>query len=191
MSRSKSLFAYHIEALIPPSPGAANASQTPQKFSGDKDVQFFTVGNLGGRTLVIYMKKNLDSVFRVLESVIGKTNKKTKAQPPIGRRSVYGLNGRNDSAFIMRVSHDPSAFLPSDSSDLLFLKARIVILCSKGFDIVDLSNFKSITIPQKGDPRSEKLAMTCELCRPMGMFKLNRDEFLLCYDEFGLYVDIV
>jgi len=54
---SQSLFAYHIEALVPSSPGAANASQTPQKLSGNKDVQFFTVGNLVGRTLVIYMKK--------------------------------------------------------------------------------------------------------------------------------------
>jgi len=53
----QSLFAYHIEALVPSSPGAANASQTPQKLSGNKDVQFFTVGNLNGRTLVIYMKK--------------------------------------------------------------------------------------------------------------------------------------
>ena len=53
----QSLFAYHIEALVPSAPGAANSSQTPQKLSGNKDVQFFTVGNLSGRTLVIYMKK--------------------------------------------------------------------------------------------------------------------------------------
>jgi RHO1 GDP-GTP exchange protein 1/2 len=42
---------------VPSSPGVTNASQAPQKLSGNKDVQFFTVGNLGGRTLVIYMKK--------------------------------------------------------------------------------------------------------------------------------------
>jgi hypothetical protein len=51
--------AYQVEALVPPSPGAANASQTPQKLSGSKDVQFCTVGNLCGRTLVIYMEENL------------------------------------------------------------------------------------------------------------------------------------
>jgi len=34
-------------------------------------------------------------------------------------------------------------FLPSDSYDILLLKARIVILCSKGFEIMDLS--KSVT----------------------------------------------
>jgi len=61
-------------------------------------VHFFTVGNLGGRTLVIYAKKKsagsswsrstrllakdapqLDSLFRVLEPVIGKINKRTEA----------------------------------------------------------------------------------------------------------------
>jgi len=56
------------------------------------------------------------------------------------------------------------------------------------------------------DPRLEKLAKRCESCRPLGMFRSNKDEFLLCYDgtfcpeawerneliafiEFGLYVD--
>lgn len=53
----QALFAYHIEALVPSSPPNANASRTPQKLNGNKDVQFFTVGTLGGRTLVIYMKK--------------------------------------------------------------------------------------------------------------------------------------
>jgi len=105
----QSLFAYHIDALVPSSPGAANASQAQQILSGNKDVQFFTAGNLGGRTLVIYMKKNnvrdfgswgsrrmltrdalqLDSVFRILEPVIGKTNEKTKTRPSSGWFRVY------------------------------------------------------------------------------------------------------
>ncbi|KAF9642598.1 hypothetical protein BDM02DRAFT_2008732 [Thelephora ganbajun] len=43
-------------------------------------------------------------------------------------------------------------------------------------------SFRSVTIPQKEDPRLEKLAKTCESCRPMSMFRSNKDEFLLCYD---------
>ena len=50
------LFAYHLEALVPTTPGSIHASQTPQKING-KDVHFFSVGVLHGRTLVIYMKK--------------------------------------------------------------------------------------------------------------------------------------
>lgn len=58
----KSLFAYHIEALVPTNPQAAGASNQPQKLNGTKDVHFFSVGTLMGRTLVIYMKKKGVSV---------------------------------------------------------------------------------------------------------------------------------
>lgn len=34
-----------------------NASHSPQKINGSTDVQFFSVGSLGGRTLVIYTIK--------------------------------------------------------------------------------------------------------------------------------------
>ncbi|KAF9642817.1 hypothetical protein BDM02DRAFT_3192640 [Thelephora ganbajun] len=154
-----SLFTYHIEALVPSSSGAANASRTPQKFSGDKDVQFFTVGNLGRRTLVVYMK-NLDSVFRVLEPVIGKIKRRRSTFDEVEIRSTVSTVGLD-------------FFFPSDSYGLLLPKPRIVILCSKGFEIMDLSDFKSVIIPQKEDPRSEKPAKRCESCRPM---------------EFGLYI---
>ncbi|TCD61525.1 hypothetical protein EIP91_008286 [Steccherinum ochraceum] len=180
----KSLFAYHIEALVPSSPQSAHTSQTPQKLSGSKDVHFFSVGNLNNRTLVIYMKKKgMDSVFRVLEPVLGKINERSKAPPTFGSR----LGFRPQRSDWFRVYRD--FFLPSESYDLIFLKAKIVILCTKGFEIMDLIDFKSVTIPLRDDPRLEKLAKRCESCRPMGMFRSSKDEFLLCYNEFGLYVD--
>lgn len=49
------LFAYHLEALVPTTPGSAHASQTPQRIG--QDVHFFSIGVLQERTLVIYMKK--------------------------------------------------------------------------------------------------------------------------------------
>ncbi|ETW78805.1 GDP/GTP exchange-like protein [Heterobasidion irregulare TC 32-1] len=180
----KSLFAYHIEALVPSSPQSASTSQTPQKLNGNKDVHFFSVGSLSGRTLVIYMKKKgLDSVFRVLEPVVGKIQEKAKAPASLSSR----LGFRQPRSEWFRVYRD--FFLPSESYDLIFLKARIAILCTKGFEIMDLSDFKSVTIPQRDDPRHEKLAKRCESCRPMGMFRSSENEFLLCYDEFGLYVN--
>ena len=50
-------------------------------------------------------------------------------------------------------------------------------------------SFKSVTIPQRDDPRLASLTKRCEACKPMGMFRSSENEFLLCYDEFGLYVD--
>ncbi|KAG2336304.1 hypothetical protein BDR05DRAFT_1005993 [Suillus weaverae] len=92
----KALFAYHVEALVPSSPQSAHTSQTPQSVNGTRDVHFLSVGNQGGRTLVIYMKKKgLDSVFQF--------------------------------------------FLPSEFFDLVFVKAKIAIPCTKGFEIMDLT----------------------------------------------------
>ncbi|KAI0035294.1 Dbl-like domain-containing protein [Vararia minispora EC-137] len=181
----KSLFAYHIEALVPSSPHLANTSQTPQKLNGTKDVHFFSVGKLGDRTLVIYMKKKgMDSIFRVLEPVVDKINE--KAKQPISLGSRLGFRAARSDWF--RVYKD--FFLPSESYDLIFLKARIAVLCTKGFEIMDLNDFKSVTIPQRDDTRQEKLAKRCESCRPMGMFRTSENEFLLCYDaEFGLFVN--
>jgi hypothetical protein len=72
VAASKSLFAYDIEALLPSSMQSAPMSQTPQNLSGAKHVEFFSVGSLEGRTLVTYMqRKGTDSIFRVLEHVVG------------------------------------------------------------------------------------------------------------------------
>ncbi|KAH7105901.1 Dbl-like domain-containing protein [Auriculariales sp. MPI-PUGE-AT-0066] len=181
----KSLFAYHIEALVPSQPSNhMHTARTPQKLNGNKDVQFFSVGTLNGRTLVIYMKKKgLDSVFRVLEPVTGKIVEKQKTPGTFGR---FGF-GQHRSEWFRIYRQD--FFLPSEAYDLIFLKARIAILCQKGFEIMDLSDFKSVTIPQRDDPRLQPLAKRCEACKPLGMFRTSENEFLLCYNEFGLYVD--
>ncbi|KAF8956940.1 CNH domain-containing protein [Flammula alnicola] len=180
----KALFAYHIEALVPSSPHGAHTSQVPQKLSGTKDVHFFSVGTLQGRTLIIYMKKkSLNSIFRVLEPVGDKINEGVKAPAGFGSR----LGFRSTKSEWFRIYRD--FFLPSDSFDVIFLKARIAIFCAKGFEIMNLHDFDSITIPQREDPKHAQLAKRCEASRPLGMFRSTDDEFLLCYDEFGLYVD--
>ncbi|KAF8329377.1 Dbl-like domain-containing protein [Cantharellus anzutake] len=178
----KSLFAYHIEALVPSGPPGPQSQRQPQKLNGSRDVQFFSVGTWQDRTLVIYMKKKgLDSVFRILEPVTGKTAEKTK--PTTFSRNIFGPKQLD----WFRVYKE--FFLPSDSFDLIFLKAKIAILCTKGFEIMDLADLKSITIPTSEDPRHSQLVKRCESCKPMGMFRSGDNEFLLCYDEFGLYVD--
>jgi hypothetical protein len=178
----KALFAYHIEALVPSSPQSAHTSQTPQRVNGTRDVHFFSVGNQGVRTLVIYMKKKgLDSVFRVLEPVVEKINERSKA--PASFTSRFGIRPARSEWFRLYREF----FLPSESFDLVFLKAKIAILCTKGFEIMDLTDFKSVTIPLRDDGY-ERLAKRCESCKPMGMFRVE-NEFLLCYDEFGIYVN--
>ncbi|KAF5386380.1 hypothetical protein D9757_006718 [Collybiopsis confluens] len=181
----KSLFAYHIEALVPSSPSSSHSSQTPQKLSGNKDVYFFSVGTLHGRTLVIYMKKKgLDSIFHVVEPVQERINERSRApQGLMGSRFSF----RPAKSDWFRAYRE--FFLPSESFDLIFLKVKIAILCAKGFEIMDLMDLQSVTIPQRDDPRHAPLAKRWEGCKPLGMFRSTDEEFLLCYTEFGLYVN--
>ncbi|KAI0706017.1 CNH domain-containing protein [Cerioporus squamosus] len=161
----KILYAIHIESIVhTQGEDAGNPAYGLRKLSGqERHVHFFSVGRQAGRTLVVWKhKKGLDSVFRVLE-----------VQPP--------------SAGLDRFKVYKDFFVPSDSHDLLFLKTKVCILCPRGFEIMDLSDFSSATIPEDEDLR--RLGKRPLTAKPLAMFRIREDEFLLCYDEYGLYVD--
>ncbi|TFK71429.1 hypothetical protein BDN72DRAFT_837648 [Pluteus cervinus] len=178
----KSLFAYHLEALVPSQPGSPHASQAPQKLG--KDISFFRIGNLGGRTLVIYMrKKGVESHFYLMEPVIDKINEGVKPTSGIGIR--IGIQ-RNKTDWFRNYKY---FYIPSEAYDVVVLKARLAILCAKGFEIMDLNSLSSVNIPSREDARYSYITKRCDSCRPLGMFRSTDDEFLLCYNEFGVYVD--
>lgn len=67
----KSLIAYHLDVVCPPS-GVQNqttsdsARRAPQKLSGSREVGFFAAGHMKDRTLVMYKKRDgLSSTFKV------------------------------------------------------------------------------------------------------------------------------
>jgi len=74
----------------------------------------------------------MDSIFRVLEPVNDKINERVRATAGIGSR----LGFRSAKSEWFRVYRD--FFLPSDSFDVVFLKARIAIFCAKGFEVMNL-----------------------------------------------------
>ena len=96
--------------------------------------------------------------------------------------------------------------IPSEAYSAVFLQERIVTICKKGFEIIDLSvsrssvvvsqpigrrlgltmkNPRSMTMPQFDDTRPDlkEFAKRCWSCRPMGLFRANKEEYLLCYDS--------
>ncbi|KAF9441660.1 Dbl homology domain-containing protein [Macrolepiota fuliginosa MF-IS2] len=177
----KILFAYLIEALVPTQPNVSLPPVNPQRLgTSGGGVLFFTTGTMQNRTLVIYMKKRgSDSVFHALEPVAESISQRPKANTGIDSR--FFPKNKNDWFRTYK-----EFMLPSECYDLLFLKARIAILCQKGFEIMQLENLSSVTIPVTNDSR---LAQRCESCRPLGMFRVNEEEFILCYNEFGLYIN--
>ena len=184
---------------MPSSPHSSNASQTPQKLNGSREVSFFSVGMLHNRTLVVYVKRKgvNSSNFYILEPVIERINEKAKTAAPTNFGNLLGRKTQKMDWF--RSYRDFS--IPAEAYDLIFLKARIAILCSKGFEIMDIINecvaeiglrrgaadvllcsLSSVSIPARDDMRLANLTRRLDSCKPMGMFRCTDDEFLLCYD---------
>jgi hypothetical protein len=130
-----------LEALVP-----SNATQqvraAPQRLSPGKDIAFFTVGQLSGRTLVLYMKRKgvsllpaplliiqMDSLFRVLEPILGR-NVEDRQRRPFGP-----LFGQRSEWF--RLYKD--FFIPTEALNVHFLKHKLAVVCAKGFEIMDLT----------------------------------------------------
>jgi hypothetical protein len=187
-------------------------------------VQFFSVGKLCQRTLVIYMKKRGvrrpmspegngmlmvpqgGSAFRALE-VDQHVHPRMGAQAASSWPQEWFRTYRKFS--VPYEVHD-LVFISADhlGSDLIEKRQYIAILRDGGFDVMDLVVVATICeIPNLDGPLFGKLAKRCDARRPLGMFRANANEFLLCYNglylsvsrsrdlcahrlaEFGLYVD--
>ncbi|WRT64361.1 uncharacterized protein IL334_001293 [Kwoniella shivajii] len=183
----KSLFAYHIEALVPSAAQRNQYKTAPERITMPREeISFFTVGRLDGRTLVVTMKKETtQSTFKILEPVLNKT-----AEDPRQRRP-FGFLGKGSDWF----RPYKMFYLPAEVYGLHFLKHKMAIVCSKGFEIMDLTDLKGGSIPIfdpakiREKPMLAEIQRKCEAGKPLGMFRSTETEFLLCYDSFGVYVN--
>ncbi|RIA91851.1 CNH domain-containing protein [Glomus cerebriforme] len=174
----KALWAYSLESLIPSSTSVNTSSraQARQKLSAN-NIQYFNVGIIRERTFLVFMKKRgLESHFKVLE--------------PIGtggqRKGMFQM--RNDSWF----KEYKQFYVPSESYSVNFLRSKLCVTCTRGFEIVNLDTLQNGTIPDLSHPQFSSIARRCDNSKPLGMFRLDdndANEFLLCYDEIFFYVD--
>ncbi|CAK5283232.1 unnamed protein product [Mycena citricolor] len=138
---------------------------------------FFKAGYCLGRVIVCVVKSTqLSSTFKALEPI--EQNVRGRAKPTFKKL----LQGGNDTLRPFK-----EFYIPVESTSIHYLKTRMCIGCSKGFEIVDLE-----TLETQGllDPSDESLEFVRkkENLRPMAIYRVNND-FLLCYDEFAFYVN--
>ncbi|TFK74994.1 CNH-domain-containing protein [Pluteus cervinus] len=138
---------------------------------------FFKAGYCLGRTLVCIVKSSqLSSTFKTLEPIDEHTRSRAK---PTFRKL---LQGGNDTLKLFR-----EFYIPVESTSIHYLKTKMCVGCSRGFEIVDLE-----TLDTQGllDPVDESLEFVRrrENLRPMSIYRVG-NEFLLCYDEFAFYVN--
>ncbi|GAA6018628.1 hypothetical protein JCM10207_008986 [Rhodosporidiobolus poonsookiae] len=153
---------------------AIGAAKRARKISAS--ATFFKAGQCLGRTLVCVVKSgNVSSTIKTLEPIDQVRGKK---QPALRKF----LQGSNESLRVFK-----EFYIPTESSSVHFLKSKLCVGCTKGFEIVDLE-----TLDTQGllDPADSSLdfVQKRENAKPIAIYRIE-GEFLLCYDEFAFYVN--
>ncbi|WVN90682.1 uncharacterized protein L203_105924 [Cryptococcus depauperatus CBS 7841] len=165
---------FPLDCLDPSDPNAA--LKRGKRISSH--TSFIKSGVCLGKTLVAIVKSStLSSTIKVMEPMdISQSRKKT--QGGFMRR----LNGRDDALKLFK-----EFYIPTESSSVHFLKTKLCVGCTKGFEIVDLE-----TLDMQGllDPSDGSLdfVLKRDNVRPIAIYRIEED-FLLCYDEFAFYVN--
>jgi hypothetical protein len=177
----KSLIAYHLDSVVPVGGGSAptaDARRAPQKLSGNRDVGFFATGRMKDRMLVFYKKRDgISSNFKVLEPVYQKSATST--------RSRFGL--RKGTTDFFRDFDD--FYVPSEAYAINLFQSSVSISTARGIEVLTLDKKLTHSIPDLRAPHVASIAARLQGQRPLGMFRLDPNEFLLVFEEVGIYVD--
>lgn len=182
----KSLIAYHLDTVCPasgtPSPNSASdsARRAPQKLSGTRDVGFFAHGRQKDRALVFYKKREgASSIFKVLEPVYQKSSTSSSA------RSRFGI--KKGSVEFFRDFDE--FYIGSETYTINLFHSSIAISTAKGIEVMNLDKKLPISVPDLKPPDCASIAHRIRDQKPLGMFRLSDSEFLLVFEEVGIYVN--
>jgi len=180
----KSLIAYPLDVVAPvsnfPAPAHDNPRRAPQRLA--KDVAFFATARMKERMLLFYRRKEgMHNTFKVLEPVFQKATEK--------KPRLFG--GRSRASGSTEAFRDFDEFyLPTDCYSLNLFQTYIAVASAKGFELLTLDKKVTQSIPRDLTlPAIANIASRIKDQKPLGMFKLNDQEFLLTYEDCSVYVD--
>ena len=179
----RSLIAHHLDVVCPaggaPNPTSdASGRRAPQKLSGNRDVGFFAHRRMKDRTLVFYKKREgISSTFKVLEPVHHRSATST--------RSRFGI--RKGTTEFFRDFDD--FYIPAETYTINLFQSSLAIATARGFEVLTLDKKVPFSIPDLRAPEVASIAARIQAQKPLGMFRLSDNEFLLVFEEVGIYVN--
>lgn len=179
----RSLMSYPLDVLAPVSDFAAPPSQSirrsPLRIA--KDVTYFATAKMKDRMLVFYKKREgLHTSFKVLEPILHKATEK-KSRLFGGRAPLSGVTDsfRDFDEF----------FFPAECYSLSLFQSYIAVATQKGMEMLTLDKKQPMSIPDLKTSATANIASRIRDQKPLGMFRLNENEFLLTYEDCAVYVD--
>ncbi|EIW79346.1 RhoGEF Rgf2 [Coniophora puteana RWD-64-598 SS2] len=173
LSAERQVITFPLDALDPLDPlaGLKRAKRISSHTS------FFKAGVCMGKVLVCVVKSSpLSSTIKALEPI--DQNIRGRSKPTFRKL----LQGGNDTLKLFK-----EFYIPVESSSIHFLKTKLCVGCTKGFEIVDLDSLDTQGLLDPADT-SLDFVRKRENLRPMAIYRIDH-EFLLCYDEFAFYVN--
>ncbi|ERT00208.1 RhoGEF group protein [Sporothrix schenckii 1099-18] len=185
----KALISYPLDVVAPvsnfPAPNNDNARRAPQRLA--KDVSFFATARMKERMLLFYKRKEgLHNTFKVLEPVFQKASEKKSRFFGSSRRG--GSSGSSGGTESFRDFDE--FYLPTDCFSLNLFQTYVAVSTAKGIVMLTLDRKQTMSVPRDlAMPATANIAARIRDQRPLGMFRLNDQEFLLAYEDCAVYSD--
>ncbi|KAI8824483.1 CNH domain-containing protein [Fimicolochytrium jonesii] len=170
----KCLWSFPLSILDSPESESGKYFHKGERVSSSTN--FFKSGVCSDRTLISGVRVTaLSSIVKIYEPISGESKKRGKL-------------GKLFSSAEQTVKTFKEFYIPAEANSIHYLRTKLCVGCSKGFEIVDLD-----TLMPQGliDPDDDKLDFVSkrEGLKPISIFRLDGGDFLLCYDEFGFYIN--
>ncbi|KAI8911205.1 CNH domain-containing protein, partial [Powellomyces hirtus] len=117
-------------------------------------------------------------------------NSTVKIYEPVGAGEVKrrGKIGKFFAGAETSVKTFKEFYIPAEASSIHYLRTKLCVGCSKGFEVVDLETLMPQGLIDAEDDRMDFVNKR-EGLKPISIFRLGSGDFLLCYNEFGFYID--
>ncbi|KAF4978498.1 hypothetical protein FZEAL_5144 [Fusarium zealandicum] len=179
----KNLISYPLDVIAPVSDFSAplndNPRRAPQRLA--KDVTYFATAKMKDRMLLFYKRKEgLHTSFKVLEPIFQKSTEK--------KSRLFG--GRKPGGGTTETFRDfDEFFFPTECYSLSLFQTYIAVATAKGVEMLTLDKKQPMSIPDLKTPAIANIASRIREQRPLGMFRLNENEFIVTYEDCAVYVD--
>lgn len=192
----KTLIAHHLDTVLAhPTNASANntssssAQRAPQKLSGARDIGFFAEGRMKDRQLIFYKKREgASSIFKVLEPIYHKSaNNAASAGSSVRSRLGGMMGGRKGTTEFFR--EFDQFFIGSDTYAINIFHSSLAISTTKGIEVLTLDRKQILSVPELNKPECASIAARLSGQKPLGMFRLSDIEFLLVFEDVGIYVN--
>ncbi|KAI8592041.1 hypothetical protein BDZ88DRAFT_392856 [Geranomyces variabilis] len=197
----RALWTYPIDILLDPlSPadaGAASLPGTPGSTNGNAagEMSASSIAARKGEKISAHLNFYKNGVCRDRTFISGvrltALNSTVKIYEPVGinnETKKKGKFGKFFSAPECSVKTFKEFYIPAEASSIHYLRTKLCVGCSKGFEVVDLETLMPQGLIDVEDDRMDFVNKR-EGLKPISIFRLANGDFLLCYNEFGFYID--